>query len=116
MAGLDEPGTTAPALKAGFLCVISLLSTFRSPFVTSSPRFRAANTAAAPPLLLAVDAAGVGGAGGGGGAVAAAAAAPDLYASTVIPYSEAFMCGHGGSCSGLHIPWGSIQDQWYDIP
>lgn len=42
-------GTTPPARRAGFLCVISLLSTLRSPFVTSAPRFKSANTAATPP-------------------------------------------------------------------
>jgi hypothetical protein len=42
-------GTTLPARRAGFLCVISLLSTLRSPFVTSAPRFKSANTAATPP-------------------------------------------------------------------
>lgn len=42
------PGTVEAARKAGFLCVISLFSTFRSPFVTSAPRLSSANTAATP--------------------------------------------------------------------
>ena len=61
-----------PARSEGFLWVISLLSTLRNPFVTSSPRFRSANTAATPAVL---DAAGGGGGGGGGGGSGAAALA-----------------------------------------
>ena len=75
-------GTTLLALSAGFLCVISLLSTLRSPFVTSSPRFSSANTAAAAPAgageLAAGAAAGGGGGGGGGGGAPLPAAGVDL--------------------------------------
>jgi hypothetical protein len=50
------------------LCVISLLSTLRRPFVTFSPRFRSAKTALMPPAAGAgAEAAGAGGGGGGGG-------------------------------------------------
>jgi hypothetical protein len=96
--GLVAAGTTLLALKAGFLCVISLLSTLRSPFVTSSPRFSSAKTAAAPPAgegateftagVVTMDGGG-GGGGGGGGAPAevddAATAAVAWYCSVVIP-------------------------------
>ena len=60
-------GTTLPALNAGFLCVISLLSTFRRPLVTSSPRLSSAKTAAAPPGVGPGSVAEGGGGGGGGG-------------------------------------------------
>ena len=69
-AGVDA-GTTLLARRAGFLCVISDLSTFRSPFVTASPRFNSAKTADAPPAAGAGGAA-TGGGGGGGGADAPA--------------------------------------------
>ncbi len=65
-----ELGTALPARKAGFLWVISLLSTLRRPFVTSSPRLISANTAAAPPVAVEPeggDGANAGGGGGGGG-------------------------------------------------
>ena len=42
------PGTVEEARKAGFLCVISLFSTLRSPFVISAPRLSSANTAVTP--------------------------------------------------------------------
>lgn len=72
--GLDEPaGTVFPALRDGFLWVISLLSTFLNPLVTSSPRLSSANTAAAPP------------AGGGAGASGAGVVAA-MNSSTVGPY------------------------------
>ena len=60
-------GITLPALSAGFLCVISLLSTFRRPLVTSSPRLSSAKTAAAPPGVGPGSVAEGGGGGGGGG-------------------------------------------------
>ena len=59
----DVAGTVLLALSAGFLCVISLLSTLRKPFVTSSPLLSCSNTAEIPPP----DAAGAAAAGGGGG-------------------------------------------------
>ena len=59
-------GTVEEARKAGFLCVISLFSTLRSPFVTSEPRLSSANTAATPPPESGV-CTGAGGGGGGGG-------------------------------------------------
>lgn len=58
-------GTGAVARNDGFLCVISLGSTFFNPFVTASPLFSSSNTApmsAAGALTL-----GVGGIPGGGG-------------------------------------------------
>ena len=68
--GVDE-GTVLLARSAGFLCVISLLSTLRRPLVISEPLFRSANTAPMPPAGAAEDAGGGGGAagaaGGGGG-------------------------------------------------
>jgi len=92
-------GTVENPRKAGFLCVISLLSTLRRFFVTSEPRLSSANTAATPPA----DAAGAvdrvgggggpggGGGGGGGGAPPAAAAAAGgaaaLYSEMDMPYS-----------------------------
>jgi len=58
-------GTVEEARKAGFLCVISLFSTLRSPFVTSAPRLSSANTAATP--LPDPEAGAGGGPGAGGG-------------------------------------------------
>ena len=60
-------GTVEEARKAGFLCVISLFSTLRRPFVTSAPRLSSANTAATPPPEPGAGAGGGPGAGGGGG-------------------------------------------------
>jgi hypothetical protein len=86
----DLAGTTLLALSAGFLCVISLLSTLRNPLVTSSPRLSCAKTAAAPPAGAA-GAAGLAldtGGGGGGGGAGAAEEAPvfeALYCSIVTP-------------------------------
>ena len=78
-------GTTALALKLGFLWVISLLSTLRKLFVTASPLFSSAKTAAAPPPeVLGVGAATAGGGGGGG---EFPAAGPGLYWATGIPYN-----------------------------
>jgi len=74
-------GTVEEARKAGFLCVISLFSTLRSPFVTSGPRLSSANTAATPPpepgagAGVGPGAGGGGGGGGGGGAPPVADAA-----------------------------------------
>lgn len=65
--GLVEVGTVPLALRSGFLCVISDLSTLRNPLVTSSPRLSSANTAAAPPVPLAGAERPAGGGGGGGG-------------------------------------------------
>lgn len=90
-------GTVLPARRDGFLCVISLLSTFLRPFVMSEPRFNSANTAATPPPLAAgaAGAAAAGGGGGGGGpgggggggalAAAGAAAPAGLYWLVVTP-------------------------------
>ena len=85
-----------PARNAGFLCVISLLSTLRRPFVTSSPRLSSAKTAAAPAAGAAEVAAGAGGATGGGGgggggggaplAAGAGAAGEAEYLSIVMPW------------------------------
>lgn len=82
-------GTTPLALSAGFLCVIWVLSTFRKPLVTSSPRLSSAKTAATPPPAAGAGAlagggggaTGGGGGGGGGGPPAAGAtsAASVLY-------------------------------------
>lgn len=82
------------ARSAGFLWVISLLSTLRRPLVTSSPRLRSANTAATPPAAGAAAAVtggggGPGGGGGGGGALLAPADVPlDSYWSVVMPYTQ----------------------------
>ena len=81
-------GTTLLALSAGFLCVISLLSTLRSPLVTSSPRLSCAKTAAAPPAGaagLALGGAAGGGGGRGGGGPEEAPVIEALYCSIVSP-------------------------------
>ena len=80
-------GTVEEARKAGFLCVISLFSTLRSPFVTSAPRLSSANTAATPPSELGAGAGGVPGAGGGGGGAPPVANAA-LYSPRGIPLEE----------------------------
>ena len=82
----DFAGTTLVALSAGFLCVISLLSTLRSPLVTSSPRLSCAKTAAAPPAPPAgVAGLADSGGGGGGGGTEGAPVIEALYCSIVIP-------------------------------
>ena len=98
----DDPavlGTVEDARNAGFLCVISLLSTLRRPFVTSEPRLSSANTAATPPAGAAagvVERAGGGGPGGGGGGgggggeaplAAAEGDATALYSEMDMPYN-----------------------------
>lgn len=93
VADPDELGTTLLARKAGFLCVISLLSTLRKPLVTSSPRLSSAKTAAAPPpeLPLAGAAVGAGGGGGGGGGaplVDFSVLDCEVYWATGIPYED----------------------------
>ena len=60
-------GTVPLALKLGFLWVISDLSTFLRPLVTSSPLLISAKTAAAPPAGAAAAEGGIGAGGGGGG-------------------------------------------------
>jgi hypothetical protein len=71
-----EDGVGTEARRDGFLCVISLLSTLRSPLVTSSPLLSSAKTAAGLGAAGEADAgagtAGGGGGGGGGGGPAAA--------------------------------------------
>lgn len=85
-------GTTLLARKLGFLCVISLLSTLRNPFVISAPWLISAKTAAAPPAgaeAAGGAAEGGGGGGGGGGGPAAAAgvlAGLAMYSAIVTPY------------------------------
>jgi hypothetical protein len=81
----DLSGTTLPALKDGFLCVISLLSTLRKPCVTASPLFSSAKTAAAPPAGAFPLADATGGGGGGGGGGGPPAAGVDLYCATETP-------------------------------
>ena len=93
-----DAGTTLLALNAGFLCVISLLSTLRNPFVTSSPLFSSAKTADGPTtgdgaaevdtVFIVGGGGGGGGGGSGGGAPAGGigvAAAAAWYCSVVIP-------------------------------
>eukprot|EP01136_Pigoraptor_vietnamica_P005910 Opistho-1_new@38190 len=89
--------TTDDARRAGFLCVISLLSTFLRPDVTPSPLLSALNTSERPPPpALGADAAGDAAsaaarsasaegapAGGGGGPPAAGALAAGADAETV---------------------------------
>lgn len=110
-APVDVPtvlGTVEDARKAGFLCVISLLSTLRRFFVTSEPRLSSAKTAATPPLLPAAAAGAVGrvgggggpgggGGGGGGGAppTAVAAGAAALYSEMDMPCNTAHQRMHG---------------------
>ena len=100
-AGEDDVAGTVPlARRAGFLCVISLLSTLRRPFVTSSPRLSCSKTAEMPPPDAAGAAAaggggggggpGGGGGGGGGGPPAAGAGLDEaLNSSTATPYAVA---------------------------
>lgn len=97
----DDPtvlGTVEDARNAGFLCVISLLSTLRRLFVTSEPRLSSAKTAATPPAGAAAGAVdragggggpGGGGGGGGGGAppTAAEGGAAALYSEMDMPYN-----------------------------
>ena len=84
----DLAGTTLLALSAGFLCVISLLSTLRSPLVTSSPRLSCAKTAAAPPAGAAGMVLGTGG--GGGGGTEEAPVLEALYCSIVTPCKKSY--------------------------
>jgi hypothetical protein len=90
-------GTVEDARKAGFLCVISLLSTLRRFFVTSEPRLRSAKTAATPPAVAAAGdvgrvggggGPGGGGGGGGGGASLLAVGAAALYSEIDMPYKH----------------------------
>ena len=74
--GGDAAGTVLPARNAGFLCVISLLSTLRKPLVTSEPLFKSANTAPMPPAGADVEAGGGGGAAGAGGGGGGGGGAP----------------------------------------
>lgn len=77
-AGNSRSPTVLPARSDGFLCVISDLSTFRSPLVTSEPLFNSKNTASNPPeditgvdlVLTSSTGGGPGGGGGGGGGIA----------------------------------------------
>jgi hypothetical protein len=102
-------GTAEEARKAGFLCVISLLSTLRRFFVTSEPRLSSANTAATPPLPAAGagergggGGAGGGGGGGGGGALpAAAGGAAALYSEIDIPCDMASAYAQPGRCTNF---------------
>jgi len=82
-------GTVEEVRKAGFLCVISLFSTLRRPFVTSAPRLSSANTAATPPSEPGAGAEGGPGAGGGGGGGGAApAAGTALYSLSGMPLEK----------------------------
>ena len=80
--------TVEEARKAGFLCVISLFSTLRNPFVTSAPRLSSANTAAAPPEPGACTEGGpgAGGGGGGGGRGAPSVTGAALYSLREMPW------------------------------
>jgi hypothetical protein len=93
----SRSGTVDEARKAGFLCVISDLSTFLRPFVTASPLLSSEKTAPRPlgegsslTSLICRTGAGPGGGGGGGGppadgtgeGAAGGAAARDLATSS----------------------------------
>lgn len=81
LLALESPPSATVELerRAGFLCVISDLSTLRRPFVTSDPLFNSENTAPKPPpseaaagaadasFLISSTGGGPGGGGGGGG-------------------------------------------------
>lgn len=86
--GLVLAGTVLEARSSGFLWVISDLSTFLKPFVTSSPRFSSAKTAPMLPPGAADGEAAGGGGGGGGGAPGApeAEVAEDLNWLTGTPW------------------------------
>lgn len=71
----EASATVELVRREGFLCVISDLSTLRSPFVTASPLLSSENTAPSPPLfsfcvgvvsLISRTGGGPGGGGGGG--------------------------------------------------
>lgn len=81
-------GTALGARNSGFLWVISDLSTLRSPFVTSSPRFNSANTAATPPPDAGAGAAAGGGGGGGGGGTLPVGADDAEYWPRGTPYAQ----------------------------
>jgi len=87
-------GTVEEARRAGFLCVISLFSTLRRPFVTSVPRLSSANTAATPPPEPGAGVGGgpgAGGGGGGGGAPPVVSVAA-LYSLKGMPLREVSGC------------------------
>ena len=104
-ADAELSGTVEPARRDGFLCVISDLSTFRRPLVTSSPLLSSEKTAPRPvaagpgsgfcsSILRTGGGPGGGGGGGGGGAAAppagaGAGAAADDAASTDLAASVA---------------------------
>lgn len=111
---LFAAGTTLDARRLGFLCVISDLSTLRSPFVTSSPRFRSAKTAAAPPAEAACAAAAGGGGGGGGGADPGAEAADENWFNGT-PYIV-FRKTSEVDIKRVYTPSGSMSGLWCGIP
>jgi hypothetical protein len=110
-------GTAEDARKAGFLCVISLLSTLRRFFVTSEPRLSSAKTAATPPAGAGerVGGGGGGGPGGGGGGggggapPAAAGGAAALYSEMDMPYNMAYQRMHGWKMRRFCVPSNSRQ-------
>lgn len=79
-------GTVLEALRSGFLCVISDLSTFRKPLVTSSPRLSSAKTAPMPPPDVGDEVDGGGGGGGGAPGAGGADEADGLKLLTETPY------------------------------
>lgn len=115
----DDPtvlGTVEDARNAGFLCVISLLSTLRRLFVTSEPRLSSANTAATPPAGAAAGAGGGGPGGGGGGGgyetppAATEGGAAALYSEMDIPYNIAvYQPMHGWETREFCVPSRSRQ-------
>ena len=99
-------GTVEEARKAGFLCVISLFSTLRSPFVMSAPRLSSANTAATPlpdPEAGAGGGPGAGGGGGGGAGGAPPVTDAALYSLRDMPLEEV---------SGLNTGFKEIEYLW----
>lgn len=106
--------TVDSVLKAGFLCVISDLSTLRRPLVTDSPLFSSEKTAPKPPADVALAGfadstgiskigAGPGGGGGGGGGGGAPADGVLLCGGCcdALPAVNAFATSSAGSPLGF---------------
>jgi hypothetical protein len=118
---LNEGGVLLGAVEesrnAGFLCVISLFSTLRNPFVTSAPRLSSANTAATPPEPGACtgDGPGAGGGGGGGGRGAPSVTGAALYSLRDMPLGEGYVMVATMGEKG-RIPLDSSLTQWCGTP
>lgn len=111
----QEVGTTPAVRNSGFLCVISLLSTWRRPLVTLSPWLSCAKTddmsppLPPPPVVVVEGAAGAGGgggggapgAGGGGGGGGGGGAPPSLGEEAAAVFPSLYVFG-SAPCIFLH--------------